>query len=103
MNVELSLPPAVLDELVERVAAIVLERLPAAVPVSPYLTVKEAAVYAACKPQRIYDLLSARRLTRRKDGARVLVARAELDAYLSGVAQPLPTARQTRTATRRVA
>lgn len=104
MNIELTLTPAVLDELIERVAAIVLERLPGTVePASTYLTVAEAADYLRAKPQRVYDLLSARRLTRHKDGSRVLVARAELDAHLSGVAQPLPTARQTRMATRRIA
>lgn len=51
---------------------------------SPYLNVAEAAEYLRCSRQRIYDLLSARRLTRRKDGARVLVSRAELDAHLTG-------------------
>lgn len=104
LNVELAFPDAALDELVERIAAIVLARLPGTVePASTYLTVAEAADYLRAKPQRLYDLLSARRLTRFKDGSRVLVARAELDAHLGGVAQPLPTVRQTRTATRRIA
>lgn len=50
---------------------------------SSYLTVEEAAAYLRAKPQRVYDLLSDGRLSRVKDGSRVLVARAELDAYLA--------------------
>jgi len=60
----------------------------APVAVSPYLTVVEAAEYLRCRPQRIYDLLSSRRLSKRKDGSRVLVERTELDRL---VAQGLPT------------
>src|SRR5262249_28222681 len=51
---------------------------------SPYLTVNEAAAYLRCKPQRIYNLTSAGRLTRLKDGSRVLIARQELDRCLHG-------------------
>ncbi len=49
---------------------------------SPYLTIDEAAVYLRCRRQRIDDLLSQRRLSRIKDGARTLISRAELEAYL---------------------
>ncbi|WP_217923146.1 helix-turn-helix domain-containing protein [Miltoncostaea oceani] len=49
---------------------------------SPYLTIDEAAAYLRCRRQRIDDLLSQRRLSRIKDGARTLIARAELEAYL---------------------
>jgi excisionase family DNA binding protein len=48
-----------------------------------YLTVSEAAEHVRAKPQRVYDLLSAGRLRRYKDGARVLVKRTELEAYLA--------------------
>lgn len=51
---------------------------------SPWLTVDEAADYLRCKPKRVYDLLSQQRLPRHKDGSRVLLHRAELDAYLAG-------------------
>jgi excisionase family DNA binding protein len=50
---------------------------------SPYMTVPEAAEYLRCTRQRIYDLLSARRLRRFKDGSRVLISRAELDEHLA--------------------
>jgi excisionase family DNA binding protein len=71
-------------ETVGALAAVLARRLPAPAPPdpSPYLTVAEAAAYLRASRQRVYDLLSSRRLSRRKDGARVLISRAELDAYL---------------------
>jgi excisionase family DNA binding protein len=83
-----ALDPAVTESVAVRAAAIVLERLRQADPVSPYMTVAEAAAYARCKRQRIYDLLSSRRLTRYKDGSRALILRAELEAHLA--AKPGP-------------
>jgi excisionase family DNA binding protein len=74
------------DELVEaiarRAAAIVIAEGRPSAAVTPYLTVSEAADFLRCSRQRVYDLLSARRLTRHKDGSRVLISRVELDAYL---------------------
>ncbi len=99
------LPPEAMEALAQRVAAIVLERsgeaVPPASPQSEYLSVAEAAELLRAKPQRVYDLLSAGRLTRLKDGSRVLVSRAEIEAYLRGerVAPVLPLrsrARMTR-------
>ncbi len=72
-----------IDEIARRAAAIVLDQLRADVDGSPYLSVSEAAARLRAKPQRIYDLLSARRLTRFKDGRRTLVSRDEIDAYLA--------------------
>lgn len=73
-------------ETIDALAAVLARRLPAqaAPDRSPYLTVAEAAAYIKASRQRVYDLLSSRRLSRRKDGARVLISRAELDAYLGG-------------------
>jgi excisionase family DNA binding protein len=51
---------------------------------SPFLTVPETAAYLRCKRQRVDDLLSQGALTRVKEGARTLVARAELETYLRG-------------------
>jgi len=110
-GLSITLPPELLDELVVRVAERVLEQLAVeAAPVeSPYLTVAEAAAFLRSKPQRVYDLRSSRRLTRHKDGSRVLVKRAELEAHLAGetprtrtgrVAPALPHPSQTRTAKR---
>ena len=82
---------AVPDELVERVAEraaeLVLERLERAdngATPSPYLSVVEAAEYLRAKRHRVDDLLSRGTLTRFKDGARTLVSRAELEAYVQG-------------------
>jgi excisionase family DNA binding protein len=98
MIANLKLSEAEMTELVERVAAVVLERMGEPSAPSPYMSIGEAAEYLRARRQRVYDLVSAGRLTRFKDGSRVLVSRAELDAYLSGVAHRLPTARQRRTA-----
>jgi excisionase family DNA binding protein len=86
--------PLFLDQLVDqiarRAAQIVLAQLeqPSPAAVSPFLTIAEAAEYARCKRQRIDDLLSARRLTRYKDGRRTLISRAELDQYLAATTGP---------------
>ena len=71
------------DELVDEIAGRVINILQAQNAASPYMSVNEAAEYMRCRPQRVYDLLSARRLTRLKDGSRVLVRRDEIDAYLA--------------------
>ena len=75
----LTLPPELLEQLVAAVAQRVLLAVPAA---SPYLSVTEAADYLRCGRQRIYDLTSSGRLPFVKDGSRVLLRRADLDAYL---------------------
>jgi excisionase family DNA binding protein len=84
----LTLPEEALEAIAARAAELLEERRPALPPPSPYKTVPEAAEYLRAKPQRVYDLLSSRRLTRFKDGARVLVSTAELDAYLAGELRP---------------
>lgn len=78
--VEVMLTPGMLAEL----ARLLGPHLPVAPPpeASPYLTVAEAAVYLRSSRQRVYDLVSSRRLPRRKDGSRVLIRRADLDTYL---------------------
>ncbi len=103
-RLRLELPDALVDAIAERAAEIVLERLGEreALAGSPYLSVDEAAEYLRSSRQRVYDLLSSGRLSRHKDGSRVLVARAELEAHLAGeavgrVAQPLPRRSQGRT------
>jgi excisionase family DNA binding protein len=80
----LTLPHSTIDLIVHHVAEIVLAQLSErAQAESPYMTIPEAATYLRCKRQRIDDLLSARRLTRYKDGSRTLIARAELEAHLT--------------------
>jgi excisionase family DNA binding protein len=55
---------------------------------SLYLTIPEAAEYLRANRQRVDDLLSQRRLRRVKDGARTLIRRADLVAYLNDGGQP---------------
>jgi excisionase family DNA binding protein len=71
--------------LVEVVAQRAAEILAAEAP-DPlaYLTVQEAANYLRCKPKRVYDLCSQRRVNYLKDGSRTLLRRVDLDAYLEG-------------------
>jgi excisionase family DNA binding protein len=94
--VRAEIPADVLDDLVERVADLVLARLPdrRVATESQFLTVKEAAELLRCSRQRVYDLLSDGRLTRHKDGSRVLISRTEVIARL------LPTVPQHRTSRR---
>jgi excisionase family DNA binding protein len=49
---------------------------------SPYLTVPEAAELLRCRPQRVRDLLSQRRLSRFKEGGRTLIRRSEVEALV---------------------
>jgi excisionase family DNA binding protein len=70
-----------IGRIAERTAAL-LRREPRGGAQSPYLTITEAADYLRCRRQRVDDLLSQRRLSRVKDGARTLILRAELEAYL---------------------
>jgi excisionase family DNA binding protein len=83
------IPPEALAEwlrpLVEQLVREELARRPRET-ASPDLSVPEAADYLRCERQRIYDLLSDGRLTRHKDGSRVLVARADLERHLDGPA-----------------
>ncbi|MDP9256868.1 MAG: helix-turn-helix domain-containing protein [Actinomycetota bacterium] len=84
-RLSITVPPELEERIAQRAAAIVLERLErsenGSAP-SPYLSISEAADYARCDRQRIYDLRSSGRLSRIGDGTRALVLRAELDEYL---------------------
>jgi hypothetical protein len=82
-TIAFALPDEALEAIAQRVADILEERQahrPA--PAKRWLTVADAADYASCKPQRIYDLRSSGRLTRCGDGRRGLVDRRELDALI---------------------
>lgn len=72
-----------LDQLADALAGRIASKLERRRELSPYLNVKEAAEYLRCSPQRIYDLHHQGRLAGRKDGARLLIHRDELDGYLN--------------------
>jgi excisionase family DNA binding protein len=89
----LSVPAELIGAIADRAAEIVLSRLEEPRPAATeYMTVLEAAEHLRCSRQRVDDLLSQRRLTRYKDGARTLVSRAEIERYvrLDSAATSLP-------------
>jgi excisionase family DNA binding protein len=75
----LSVPGEFIEAIATRVAELIQHA--AGIP-EPWIGVDEAAAHLACKPQRIYDLVSQRRLPFRRDGRRVLFRRSDLDGYL---------------------
>jgi len=79
------LPADLIERVARRAAEIVAERQGTA-HVSPWLSVADAAERLRCKPDRIYDLIAARKLTPRRDGRRVLLRVDDLDAYLEASA-----------------
>ncbi len=82
----LRLPPEFVDAVAIRVVEIIegeYGRAGRAENPSPYRTVGEAAEYLRTSRQRIYDLCSEGRLTRHKDGSRLLVLIDELDALVA--------------------
>lgn len=82
-RLEVIFPAELVEQIADRAAALVLERLQVdAEPRSRWMTVAEAAEYARCDRQHIYDLRSDGRLGRHGEHGRALVDRAELDAYL---------------------
>lgn len=48
----------------------------------PWVGVRDAAAHLACKPQRIYDLVSAKAIPHRHEGTRVLFRLSDLDRWL---------------------
>jgi excisionase family DNA binding protein len=78
----LAFPPELVEAIAERAAEMLAERQrPAA---HELMSVDEAAELLRCRRQRVYDLLSQGRLPHLKDGARVLIRRAEILSYLEG-------------------
>lgn len=85
LMITLGLTSEQIDLLARRVAEIVVARAPSsATNTSPFLSVREASELLRASRQRVYDLLSDGRLTRHKDGSRVLIRRDEIEQYLSG-------------------
>jgi excisionase family DNA binding protein len=79
IRVELTVPDELFEQLAERAADVMAARR---TDTSRWMTVQEAAEYARCSKQHIYDLRSDGRLGRHGERGRALVDRAELDAYL---------------------
>lgn len=73
-----------LDALADLLAPRLAVRTQMAHDPESWLTVDQAAGYLSCQPQRIYNLVSQRRLRHVKDGSRVLFRRQWLDDHLQG-------------------
>lgn len=81
MDATLSFPPEVIEVIAVRVAEILTEMDQARAERASeeaLLTPDEAAVLLRCKRQRIYDLISQRRLPAMREGGRRLIRRADL-------------------------
>lgn len=63
--------------------------------------VKEAAEALAISRSRFYELVAEGRIQVLKDGARTLVRRSALEAYLDSLEENAPTLRQRRPSTNR--
>ncbi len=81
-DLSLPFPDELVERIAERAADLLAERERPAEP--ELMSVSEAAELLRCRRQRVYDLLSQGRLPHLKDGARVLIRRAELLGYLEG-------------------
>ena len=76
----LRLDDETLGVLVERVAGVVAERLPA--PPEPWIGSAEAAEYLGTTVGRVHQLVHQRRVAHRKDGSRLVFRRSDLDEAL---------------------
>jgi excisionase family DNA binding protein len=81
-ELRIEVPPELVEQIARRAAEIVLQRQQAEAEQPRWMTVPKAAAYIDAEPQRIYDLASDGRLTRHKDGSRLLIDRRELDAHI---------------------
>jgi len=77
----LAVPPELVETIAARAAELVAERVGQHED-DPWLDVNEAATHLACKPARIYALVSARRIPHERDGSRLLFKRSKLDAWV---------------------
>ena len=78
MEITLTMTTEQVEAIAEKVAAR-MGAAPANSPVPDLMTPAEAAEYLRCAKRRIYDLASAGRLPRLREGGRLLVRRADLD------------------------
>lgn len=74
-------PPELVGQIAERAAEIVLERQGDHTD-DRWLTVAEAAEHLRCSRNRVYQLVSARRIPFSKDGSRTLFRRSQIDRWV---------------------
>jgi excisionase family DNA binding protein len=83
-RVSVALPHELLEAAAERVAELLLERLPTTPAVSPWLDFDAALAYLGFSRDRLYKLTAARAIPFRKkrNGQGLLFHRGELDRWL---------------------
>jgi len=84
-HLELQVPDMFVEAIAARVAGLLADSLSGATPPEPWIGVEQAAEHLACPTSRIYDLVSQRRLTPRRDGRRLLFKRSHLDAAIEAM------------------
>jgi excisionase family DNA binding protein len=84
-TLELQVPDVFVQAIAERVAHLLADSLAGGDSPEPWIGVEQAAEHLACPPSRIYDLVSQRRLTPRRDGRRLLFKRSHLDAAIEAL------------------
>jgi len=84
-TLELQVPDVFVQAIAERVAELLADSLAGGSTPEPWIGVEQAAEHLACPPSRIYDLVSQRRLTPRRDGRRLLFKRSYLDAAIEAL------------------
>jgi excisionase family DNA binding protein len=85
-TLELQVPDVFVQAIAGRVAELLADSLAGGSAPEPWIGVEQAAEHLACPPSRIYDLVSQRRLTPRRDGRRLLFKRSHLDAAIEALA-----------------
>ena len=71
------------DQALDQLAKLLAPRLTSEPKIEPWMTVDDAGRYLGCERQRIYNLVSQRRLRHAKDGSRTLFRRQWLDDYIT--------------------
>lgn len=80
-----TLDAGLLEELVQRITARVLERLEATT--TSWMNLETTANYLDWPKKRLYNLVAKGQIPHRKQGGRLLFNRAELDQWLDGLYQ----------------
>ncbi len=81
-SVSVALPPELLEEIAQRTAEIVLERLDAATgSPSPWLSIAESATYLRVSERKLQRLIEKERVRSTTVGRRRLLHRDDLDAF----------------------
>lgn len=77
----IALPAEFVDAVADRVAELMADRI--TTEPEPWIGVEQACAHLDCSRQRIYDLVSLRRIPFAKEGNRLLFKRSELDEWVA--------------------